>query len=98
RAVDAAELVDVDYEPLPAMVDLQRAAADEVVLFPDTGTNTLNHTGGQPDPSLFGDCAVVVTQRIVNNRVAPAPLEGRAAAAVWAPDHTGTPRLTIWLP
>src|SRR6202451_2726743 len=36
---DAMELVDVDYEPLPAVVDLADAASDEVILFEEAGTN-----------------------------------------------------------
>ena len=36
---DAMELVDVDYEPLPAVVDLAAAESDEVILFEEAGTN-----------------------------------------------------------
>ena len=36
---DAAELVAVDYEPLPVVVDPRDALADEVLLFPEAGTN-----------------------------------------------------------
>ncbi|MGZ4444381.1 MAG: xanthine dehydrogenase family protein molybdopterin-binding subunit [Nocardioidaceae bacterium] len=38
-ARDAAELVDVDYEELPAVLDLKKAAADEVLAHPELGTN-----------------------------------------------------------
>ncbi len=38
---DAAELVDVDYEPLPPVVDPHDAARDEALLFPEAGTNTV---------------------------------------------------------
>src|SRR6476661_3848578 len=38
-ARDAAELVDVDYEELPAALDLKEAAADQVLAHPDLGTN-----------------------------------------------------------
>ena len=91
---DAAELVEVGYDPLPAVVDLKAAASDEVLLFPDAGTNTVC-TFGVPHFSddLFAGCEVVVTQEIVNQRVAAAPLEVRAAAA--APDADG--RLVLWL-
>jgi carbon-monoxide dehydrogenase large subunit len=105
-AVDAVELVAVDYEPLPALVDVEDAARDEMLLFPEVGTNiAASHTAGASaqltDADLFAGCDVVVSQRVVNNRVAPAPLEGRAAAAVWAVDDAaagGGPTLTIWLP
>ena len=93
-AVDAAELVEVDYRPLPAVVDVRAAARDEVLLFPEVGTNTALADLTEPDPGFLDGCDVVVTERIVNGRVAPAPLEGRAAAGVWGADG----RLTIWLP
>jgi carbon-monoxide dehydrogenase large subunit len=82
---DAAELVDIDYDPLPAVIDPRAAAADEVLLFPDAGTNTVVAFGHdtEPDANLFEGCEVVVSQEIVNQRVAAVPLETRAAAAVW---------------
>ncbi len=93
---DAAELVDVDYEPLPAVVDMAEAARDETLLFPAAGTNVAAAYGDRDklDPGLFDDCDVVVSRTIVNQRVAPAPMETRAAAAVW--DAGG--RLTAWIP
>ncbi len=93
---DAVELVEVDYEPLPAVVDLAAAVAGEVLLFPAAGTNVAATFGDAAalKPDLFDGCEVVVTQTITNQRVAPAPMEGRAAAAVW----TGDGQLTAWLP
>ena len=38
-SVDAAELVEVEYEPLPAVTDIEEAAKDETLLFEDVGTN-----------------------------------------------------------
>ena len=38
-AIDAAERVLVDYEPLPVVIDVERSACDEQLLFPDAGTN-----------------------------------------------------------
>jgi carbon-monoxide dehydrogenase large subunit len=92
-AADAAELVGVDYTPLPAVVDPREAAKDEVLLFEAAGTNTVLRSGEEWDPTFFDGCEVVVSTEIVNQRVAPAPLEGRAAAAVWQND-----RLTFWCP
>ena len=80
---DAAELVVVDYDPLPAVVDPRAAAADERLLFPDAGTNTVIGSGLEPDPDLFEGCEVVVTREILNQRVAAASLEVRAGAAAW---------------
>src|SRR3954468_2525085 len=39
EAADAAELVFVDYEPMPAVVDPDQSKNGEVLLFPDAGTN-----------------------------------------------------------
>jgi aerobic carbon-monoxide dehydrogenase large subunit len=93
---DAVELVDVDYEPLPAVVSLTDAASDKVVLFAAAGTNIAANFGDWAtlDEHLFDDCEVVVRRAIVNQRVAPAPMETRAAAAAWGADG----RLTTWIP
>jgi carbon-monoxide dehydrogenase large subunit len=94
---DAAELVDTDYEPLPPVLDLAEAASGEpAVLFPDAGTNVAASFGDAAalKADLFDGCDVVVTRTIVNQRVAPAPMETRAAAAVWGEDG----RLTAWIP
>jgi len=92
---DAADLVVVDYDVLPVAVDPRQAARDEVLLFPEAGTNTVcMFADGDLDEELFAGCEVVVTQEVVNQRVAPAPLEGRGAAAVWGEDG----RVVVWLP
>ena len=58
---DAAELVLVDYEPLPATPDPRRTLAGEVLLFPEHGTNVCMREGPeQPDESLFDGCEAVV--------------------------------------
>ena len=40
-ALDAAELVVVDIDELPAVIDVELAAADDVLLYPDAGTNVV---------------------------------------------------------
>ena len=93
---DAVELVDVDYDPLPAVIDLADAASDKVLLYEDAGTNVAANFGDASalDEHLFDECEVVTTRTIMNQRVAPAPMETRAAAAVWGEDG----RLTAWIP
>ncbi len=87
---DAAELVSVDYEPLPAIVDPADALAGQTLLFPDAGSNVaVAHPAGD---TAFDGCDVVVSRDIVNQRVAPVPMEGRAVAAMW----TGG-KLTVWV-
>jgi carbon-monoxide dehydrogenase large subunit len=91
---DAAELVSVEYDPLPVVVDLREAAKDEVLLFPEVETNTAGHAGSTDhDESLFADCDVVVSDTIVSTRMAACPLETRSAAAMVGPDG----RTTAWL-
>jgi len=81
---DAAELVSVDYQPLAAVVGVDAALADESLLFPAAGSNVLR-SGGDPAPDgAFAGCDVVVQRTFPNQRVAPVPLEVRAAAATWA--------------
>src|SRR5438874_762448 len=59
-------------------------------LFPDAGSNVVvAHPAGD---GAFDGCDVVVSRDIVNQRVAPVPMEGRAAAAMW----TGG-KLTVWV-
>ncbi|HLN18404.1 MAG TPA: xanthine dehydrogenase family protein molybdopterin-binding subunit [Acidimicrobiales bacterium] len=103
QAVDAAELVGVDYEPLPVLVDPEQALESETLLFPEAGTNLvlsipeslvgimLPPEAAEQDPNLFDGCEVVVKQRIFNQRVAPCPLEVRAAAATFEDG-----RITQW--
>jgi aerobic carbon-monoxide dehydrogenase large subunit len=91
---DAAELVSVDYEPLPAVVGIDGALAGSTLLFDGTQSNipVSNRADEPADESIFRDCEVVVEQTIVNQRLAPMPMEGRAAAAVWAGG-----KLTFWV-
>ena len=95
---DAIELVDIDYDFLPAVVDMNDAlTGDDGLLFPEAGTNVVCKFGDAAalDPDLFDGCEVVASEVIQNQRVAPAPMESRAAAAaVWGEDG----RLTAWIP
>src|SRR5215469_11985751 len=89
---DAAELVSVDYEPLPAVADFDSGLADLSLLFPPAGSNVALTIGATDEGTAFDDCDVVVEQTIVNQRLAPVPMEGRATAAVWADG-----KLTVWV-
>ena len=89
---DAAEAVYVDYDPLPAIVDPEEALAGGTLLFPEVGTNVAFDVRVPEEADFFDGCEVVVRQRIVNQRVAPCPLEVRAGLASWGSDG----RLTQW--
>ncbi len=85
EAVDAAELVVVDYDPLDVVVDVERAALDEVVLFPEHGTNVVNRMSSETQADFSGS-EVIVRERIVNQRLTAAPIEPRSGAAWWTDD------------
>ncbi len=92
--LDAAELVTVDYDPLPALLSAEESLKDEMVLFPELGTNVANRGGSQEhDDGLFEGCDVVVSDTFWSQRLAAAPLEPRSAAAQVGDDG----RLTLWL-
>jgi aerobic carbon-monoxide dehydrogenase large subunit len=91
---DAAELVEIDYDPLPAVTDVDVADRGEVLLFPEAGTNVVATREGGSDTvrNTLADCDVVVSAAVVNQRLAPCPLEGRAGASLWGEDG----RLVHW--
>jgi carbon-monoxide dehydrogenase large subunit len=92
--VDAAEDVVVEYDPLPVVVDMEKALEDGAPLVhEDLGTNKTHEwslAGGDVEQG-FADADVVVERRIVNHRTAGAPIEPRAALAEWHGD-----RVTLW--
>ena len=85
QAVDACEAIIVDYDPLEPVVGLDAALSDEVLIHPGHGSNVA--MGSEPASTEPLDAEVVVTQRIVNQRVAPCPLEPRVSAAWWEGDR-----------
>jgi aerobic carbon-monoxide dehydrogenase large subunit len=88
---DAADLVTVDYDPLPAVVGPEAALTSESLLFPAAGSNIPLTSPVSADDAPFDACEVVVEQAIVNQRLACMPLEGRATAATF---ENG--KLTVW--
>jgi aerobic carbon-monoxide dehydrogenase large subunit len=89
---DAAELVSVDYEPLPAVVGVPAALAGRTLLFDGTDSNVAVTSGDAADDAIFDGCDAVIERTIVNQRLAPMPMEGRAAAARFADG-----KLTYWV-
>ena len=89
-AEDALELVELDLETLPAVVDPARALApDATLLYPEWGTNELLHLEAS-SPGLAAAIAAaphVLRERFESHRVMGLPLEGHAAQAEYdAPD------------
>ncbi len=95
-ARDAAELVEIDYEPLPVVVDMQNALGEKSPLVHEEFKTNLAFTHvmkkGDVGPA-FKRADVVVKQRIVNQRLAPIPMETRGVLAQWL---EGEKQLTVW--
>ncbi|HEV2362246.1 MAG TPA: molybdopterin cofactor-binding domain-containing protein [Acidimicrobiales bacterium] len=89
EAADAATAVVVEYESLPAVVDLEDARSDRVLVHPSLGTNTSYTWELIPDAAAveaaFASAAHVVSERYVQQRLIPAAMEPRGVVAVPEP-------------
>ncbi|MCE2483400.1 MAG: molybdopterin-dependent oxidoreductase [Alphaproteobacteria bacterium] len=96
-ARDAAELVEVEYEPLAANVEVARAlAADAPVLHPDHGSNLAfdwDVGDAAATEAAFARAAHVVRLEIGSNRLAPSAMEPRAVLGHY---DDATERYTLW--
>ncbi len=96
QAYDALELVDVQYEALPATVDPEQASkAGAPQLHPEAPGNIAFHwtvAGGDVD-AAFKSADVVVRERIIQQRLIPTAMETRGAVAQYSPV---TGELTLW--
>jgi carbon-monoxide dehydrogenase large subunit len=83
QARNAAELVVVDYEPLAAVVDVRDAQAPGAPVIHDIATNNQCYKWAIGDKAAvdatFANAAHVTKIDLVNNRLAPNPMEPRAA-------------------
>ncbi|NHC23797.1 xanthine dehydrogenase family protein [Nocardioides sp. IC4_145] len=103
EARDAAELVDVEYDELPAALDLKEAAADTVLAHPDLGSNKSAYwvfdsgeagTGGNVDEAIAQareSGGIVLEREYRQQRLIPAFMEPRSTVV----DPTGE-QLTVW--
>jgi aerobic carbon-monoxide dehydrogenase large subunit len=93
QALDAAEVVAVEYDPLPVVVDPVAAMEPGApLLFPDEGSNVALLLRRSTHDDVFEGADVVARGRFLNQRVAPVPLEVNGAVAI--PEDGG---LTLWL-
>ena len=107
-ARDAADAIVVDYEMLPAVVDPELAMKGQPACIHEDFENNLavpflpSGTGVSPDMTVVDDSAideafsnaeVVISQRMVNQRLAPSPMEPRGVVAHY---ELGKDTLTIW--
>lgn len=106
-AEDAAETVFVDYDPLPAVVDLKDALSDQVKVHDDVDSNVFISWEGGPfgdeeaiaaTKSAISDAkqrddVVVVTAEMLNQRLIPTAIEPRSVVADW---NGGYGRFDVW--
>src|SRR5262245_14779123 len=96
QAYDALDLIDVDYEPLPAVVDPKKGVATGAPqLHTEAPGNVAFHwtvAGGDVD-AAFKSAPVVVRDRIIQQRLIPTAMEPRGAVAQFSP---ATGELTVW--
>jgi carbon-monoxide dehydrogenase large subunit len=98
EAVDAAELVDVDYDDLPAVADVEEAVAVGAPLqFEGLGTNVAVRRQDKDRSDPFGSADHVVRVRMVNQRIAVAPIEGNAILVDPRPQPGHGERVTAWV-
>lgn len=96
-AEDAVALVEVEYEPLPALMDAEEAlAAGAELLHDGTESNSFAHIEFEQGDveRAFAEADRVFTKRLHHGRFHAAPLEGRAILADW---DAGAQELTVWL-
>ena len=106
RARDAADLIDVDYEPMRAIVDLKESASDKTKVHNELESNTLlswtyhgywaalGLESQQPkiEEAKKRDDVVVLSQEMVNQRLLPIAIEPRSVLAEW---NGGYERFTV---
>ena len=96
RARDAVDLIEVDYEPLPAVTDPEKALEKNSprvhAQFKDNQACLWKVEAGFPDKA-FAKAAHVVRQRFVNQRLIPVAMEPRGVLASY---DAGAEQLTVW--
>jgi carbon-monoxide dehydrogenase large subunit len=97
-AEDALALIEVDWEPLEVVVDVERAVEEGAPQIHETAANNVVmdwHCGdAEATNAALAAADVVVEQRLVNQRLLPTPIEPRGAAARYEP---ATGEYTVWM-
>lgn len=99
-ARDARDLIDVDYEPLPAVVDVEKAMQPgSPLLYEEFGTNIAfsNHPPSDEMDKIFAETqangGIIIKARLENQRLAPASMETRGVVAEF---NKASKTLTVW--
>ena len=93
---DAMELIDIDYEPIPAVIDAEEALKPGApLLYPEWGDNLIYHqriTSGDADKA-FAEADLIVKERFQCHRCGAQPMETRSCLAI----YDAAQGLTLWL-
>jgi len=107
QAQDAADAVEVDYDALPAVIDLKQAASDEIKVHDELESNVI-HTWTyhgywealgledqtpEVDAAIERDDAVVVSLEMTNQRLIPVAIEPRSVMAEY---NSGYGKFTVY--
>ncbi|MFO7166491.1 MAG: molybdopterin-dependent oxidoreductase, partial [Chloroflexota bacterium] len=96
-ARDALDLIDVDYEPLPVVVDAKKATEPGAPQLHENAPNNIVFEWDCGDKAktdqAIASAEVVVKEEIVNQRLIPTPMETRGAIARYDP---ATEEFTLW--
>jgi carbon-monoxide dehydrogenase large subunit len=97
RAWDLLELIDVEYEPLPAVVDQEAALRPDAPRLHDGAPDNVSFrrvvSGGDWEQAVR-ESDGIIRQRFVIQRLAPSPMEPRATTAWYQPESG---HLTLWV-
>jgi carbon-monoxide dehydrogenase large subunit len=95
-ARDAADLIEIEYEPLPAVVNPEQAMEAGSPRLYDEFSDNIGYTFGFETGNTeeaFGKADVIVKERLINQRLAPIAMEPRGVVATYqAPDN----ELVVW--
>ena len=96
-AADALDLIEVDYEPLPAVVDARAATEKGAPVVHDDIPDNVSYTWAIGDKEAcdkaFAEAEHVVELDLVNQRLIPTAMEPRAAVAQW---NAASEEMTLW--
>ncbi len=96
-AQDALDLIDVDYEPLPAVIDARKAMEPGAPLVHDNIANNMSYDWELGDKAAtdqaFANADHVVELELVNQRLIATAMEPRACVAQW---NEFTEEMTLW--
>ncbi|KSV66583.1 hypothetical protein N185_32470 [Sinorhizobium sp. GW3] len=87
--LDAVDLVHVEYDPLPAIIDAEEALANKVLLHPESGSNLVwesKYDWGDVDAAFASAASIVEIDKLYFHRFSSTPLECYAVVARWDAD------------